>query len=620
MRRASIFLSKVLRSSLSPQTLLKPSGAKAPLLPYFPKCPSRTLHSHPSPLPPALSPRQRKLMEKSNIEETFESATSTEEILSSFKELETTLDPFSQKLGLACLKVGQHLDSIGYDDQEQVLEFAMRALTILEFSEKNSISVAMALHLVGSACYNLKRFNDSLGHLNRAHRIISVLEKDGSEGFDIRPVSHAVNLQLANTKTAMGRREESFNNLRRCLEIKQSIFDPNSRELGNGYRDLAEAYAAVLNFKEALPLCLKALEIHQGKLGQNSVEVAHDRRLLGVIYTGLEKHDKALEENQQSQKVLRNWGMGSDILTAEIDAANIQISLGKFEEAIQTLKGVVHQTEKGSETRALVYIFMAKALSNQGNANADSKRCLDAAQQIFKEKEDDSPESVSEAYVEIGSVYEALNEFDKAIDILKRSLEIIERLPCKQHLEGNTSAKIGWLLLLTGKVSEAVTYLESAVERMKESFGPKHFGVGYIYNNLGAAYMELDRPQTAAQMFAQAKEIMDISLGPHHADSIQACQSLANAYSAMGSYSIALDIQKKVVDAWSSHGPRARDELKEASRIFEQLKKKALEGLKSTASPGVRDYDDKDDDNDNDTSSIKAEEIDADLLKLLGKS
>ncbi|KAJ1694649.1 hypothetical protein LUZ63_011347 [Rhynchospora breviuscula] len=617
MRRASIFLSKVLRSRISPQTLLKPSGAKAPLLPYFPKCPSRALHSHPSPLPPVLSPRQRKLMEKSNIEETFESATSTEEILSSVKELEMTLNPFDKKLGLACLKVGQHLESIGYDHQEQVLEFAMRALMILEFSEKNSISVAMALHLVGLACYNLKRFNDSLGHLNRAHRIISMLEKDGSEGFDVRPVSHAVNLQLANTKTAMGRREEAFNNLRRCLEIKESIFEPNSHELGNGYRDLAEAYAAVLNFKEALPLCLKALEIHQGKLGQNSVEVAHDRRLLGVIYTGLEKHDKALEENQQSQKVLRNWGMGSDILTAEIDAANIQISLGKYEEAIQTLKGVVHQTEKGSETRALVYIFMAKALSNQGNANADSKRCLDAAQQIFKEKEDDSPGSVSEAYVDIASVYEALNEFDKAIDILKRSLEIIERLPCQQHLEGNTSAKVGWLLLLTGKVSEAVTYLESAVERMKESFGPKHFGVGYIFNNLGAAYMELDRPQTAAQMFTQAKDIMDVSLGPHHADSIQACQSLANAYSAMGSYPLALDIQKQVIDAWSSHGPRARDELKEASRIYEQLKKKALESLKSTASPEVRDYDD----NDNDTSSIKAEEIDdADLLKLLGKS
>lgn len=328
----------------------------------------------------------------------------------------------------------------------------MRALKILESGEKNSISVAMALHLVGSVCYNRKRFNDSLGFLNRANRIISALERDGNESFDIRPVSHAVNLQLANTKTAVGRREEALTNLRRCLEIKESIFEPDSRELGNGYRDLAEAYAAVLNFREALPLCLKALEIHQGKLGQNSVEVAHDRRLLGVIYTGLEKHDKALEENKQSQKVLKSWGMSSDLLSAEIDAANIQISLGKYEEAIQTLRSVVHQTENDSETRAVVYISLAKALSNQGNATADTKRCLEAAQQILKGKEHESPESVSEAYVEIASVYEASNDFDKAIDILKRSLDMIERLPCHQHLEGNVSVKVGWLLLLTGNL------------------------------------------------------------------------------------------------------------------------------------------------------------------------
>jgi tetratricopeptide (TPR) repeat protein len=117
---------------------------------------------------------------------------------------------------------------------------------------------------------------------------------------------------------------------------------------------------------------------------------------------------------------------------------------------------------------------------------------------------------------------------------MKRSLGMLERIPQAQHLEGNVAARIGWLLLLTGKVTEAVPYLEDAVERMKESFGPNHYGVGYVYNNLGAAYMEMDRPQSAAQMFALAKEVMDVSLGPHHSDTIETCQSLANAYNTMG--------------------------------------------------------------------------------------
>lgn len=75
-----------------------------------------------------------------------------------------------------------------------------------------------------------------------------------------------------------------------------------------------------------------------------------------------------------------------------------------------------------------------------------------------------------------------------------------------------------WLLVLIGKVAEAVVYLESAAE----SFGPKHIG------------MEMDGPQTAIQVFALAKDVMDFAMGQHYADTIQICRSLATACRAMG--------------------------------------------------------------------------------------
>lgn len=486
---------------------------------------------------PSLSSRQLKIKEREALEEAFESASSTAEILAAFDSMEPALAPNDPKLGLACLKVGQHLDADAADP-EKALSFADRALRILDRGENsttNPLPLAMALHLMGSVNYNLNHFNDSLGFLNRANRILGQIGEMGSTDFDVRPVIHAVQLQLANTKTAVGRREEAIVNLRKCMDLKEVLLEPNSKELGVAYRELAEAYIAVLNFKEALPLCLKALEMHKLQLGGNSVEVAHDRRVLGVIYTGLEEHDKALEENEMSQRVLKNWGMGSDLLHAEIEAANIKIALGKYDEAIGTLKGVVQQTDKESEIRALVFLAMAKALCNQEKF-ADSKRCLEISCGILDKKENEVPVKVAEAYAEISMLYETMNEFETAISLLKRALSILEKIPQEQHAEGSTSARIGWLLLLTGKVPQAIPYLESAAERLKESFGPKHFGVGYIYNNLGAAYMELDRPQSAAQMFAMAKDIMDVCLGPHHADSIEACQNLANAYGAMGRY------------------------------------------------------------------------------------
>jgi len=484
-------------------------------------------------IPSQLSSRQRKIKERSQIEEEFEAAKTADEMLEAFKEMEANFD--ERDLGLACLKIGLKLDQEG-EDPEKILSYAIRALAILDGEDRNSLPVAMTLQLVGSTYYSLKKFNDALGYLNRANKILGRLEDEGSfSAEDVKPILHVVQLELANTKTAMGRREEALENLRKALEIKEFLLGKDSREVGNAYRDVTEAYVAILNFKEALPYCLKALEIHTAHLGQNSVEVAHDRRLLGVIYTGMEEHEKALEQNQLAQRVLKNWGRSSDLLRAEVDAANMQIALGRFDAAINTLKGVVQQTDKDSENRALIFITMAKALVSQ-DKYPDAKRCLEIAAGILDKKEMAKPLEVSEAYMEISMQYETMNEFDTAISLLKRAQALLERLPQQQHSEGSVSARIGWLLLLTGKVPQAIPYLESAAETLKECFGDKHFGVGYIYNNLGAAYLELDRPQSAAQMFAVAKDIMDVSLGPHHADSIEACQNLSKAYAAMGRY------------------------------------------------------------------------------------
>ncbi|XP_009790958.1 protein KINESIN LIGHT CHAIN-RELATED 2-like [Nicotiana tabacum] len=522
--------------------------------------------------PPQLSSRQRKIREKSQLEEAFESAKTIQEMLQVFQEMETNFD--ERELSLACLRIGLKLDQEG-EDLEKALSFANRALKVLDTNDKLSLPLAMTLQLLGSACYSLKRFNDSLGYLNRANRVLGQLEKDGScSAEDIRPILHAVQLELCNTKTAMGRREEALANLRKSLELKEMTLESDSKELGNANRDVAEAYVAILHFKEALPFCLKALDIHKAKLGLNSVEVAHDRRLLGVIYTGLEEHEKALEQNQLSQRVLKNWGLDTDLLRAEIDAANMQIALGRYDEAINTLKAVVQQTGKESEDRAMVFISMAKALCNQ-EKYMDAEKCLEIACGILGKKEKVSPVEVSEAYMEISMLYETMDKFEAAISLLKRTLAMLEKLPQEQHSVGSVSARVGWLLLLTGGVQNAIPFLEDAAERLKESFGSKHYAVGYVYNNLGAAYLELDRPQSAAQVFAYAKDIMDVSLGPHHTDSIEACQNLSKAYAAMGSYHLAINFQEKAIEAWEGHGPSAVDELKEAHRLLEQLKKKA---------------------------------------------
>lgn len=58
--------------------------------------------------PSQLSSRQRKIKERSQLEEAFESAKTIQEMLQVFQEMEATFD--ERELGLACLRIGLKLD------------------------------------------------------------------------------------------------------------------------------------------------------------------------------------------------------------------------------------------------------------------------------------------------------------------------------------------------------------------------------------------------------------------------------------------------------------------------------------------------------------------------------
>ena len=218
---------------------------------------------------------------------------------------------------------------------------------------------------------------------------------------------------------------------------------------------------------------------------------------------------------------MSNWGQGSDLIDLGILSANVHIALGKYETAINTLRGIAEMTDEDSLTR---------------------HRCLHQCGILDKKEAASLVEEVVEAYVKIAMQYESMEEFETAISLLKRPLAFLQKLPQEQPSKGKVNAIIGWLLLLTDKMAEAITHLELAASILKESYVPEHIMVGYIYHNLGVAYLMLDSRHgciswpSAAEKFAVAKDIIGESLGPHHQDSIIACQNLATAYDFMGRY------------------------------------------------------------------------------------
>ncbi|KAG6496280.1 protein KINESIN LIGHT CHAIN-RELATED 1-like [Zingiber officinale] len=546
------FLSRF--SALAPSPI-SPSPSCCPLLspffpPHFPSCPLRrgirTVSVGPTP-PKSLN--------------------TVSEVLAAFESLESSLDDDT-------LRLSEQLDLLGSEDLEKALAFSVKALQFFEKRDGGwSLPVAKVLCLMGSITCKMRRYDDSLDSLETADQILEVPRGEISAQKDVVMTTVAVQLQLANTKTAMGRRWAALTHLQNSFELKGTILEGNSKQMGSACKDLAEALAVVLVFDEALPLGLRALEIYMRHFGESSEEVVQVRRLLGVIYSGLEEYEEALEQSELSRRALECLGLDEQLCEVEIDGANILIELGRLELATQTLKRVAQKTEKESETRAFVLISMAKCLCNQEKFG-DAKRCLEIACGILDKKEAESPSKVAGAYVEMSMLYETMDVYEIALSLMKRTLAILQDLPQERHLEGSVSARVGWLLLYTKRVPLSIPYLESAIVKIKDCFGPKHFGLGLATKHLGQAYLDTNQPQSAVEMFLRAKDIIDESFGLQHEDSIDTYQCIANAYGTMGSYERAMEFQQHVIDAWENNGSGSWLDIRESHRLMEQLKKK----------------------------------------------
>lgn len=164
------------------------------------------------------------------------------------------------------------------------------------------------------------------------------------------------------------------------------------------------------------------------------------------------------------------------------------------------LKTVMQWANKESEelALALAFVAMVKILCSQERFS-DSKLCLEIALGILDSKSSMSPGRVAEAYAEVVMLYESMTEFEMSLCLMKKILAFLEGVLETQHIQGSISARMGWLLLHTKRVDEAVPYLERAVEKLKNCFGPLHFGIGFAYKHLGEAYIDMDQLPSAVK-------------------------------------------------------------------------------------------------------------------------
>lgn len=527
--------------------------------------PSPSLHQRPS--KKKAPPKHQKKTTKAEIMKAFETAQTAAEVLKVLEDMEKDSTFSEFQFGMTCFKAAFMLNVEGGKNPSQIISLSNRALKTLEANEISDVdfdaNIVTIYILLGSANFSLQKFDECLGYYGRACSELSRLKKEGMGSELYRNHYYKLNLEYSKVNKGMGRIDEYLMNMKNCLEI--TVARLGQDHTGVGYENLllADAYVDAYRFKEALPFCLKAAEIHEKHLGWDSGVVLRERELLSSIYTELYEYQKALEQKELIQKVLKNKGQSEELIRAEIGAGEINIWMKKYDEGVQILKSAMKKMDKVSEIRALAYISMANAF-NKMERKVDANRCLKNANEILDIKEIDKSSEVGKAYTKLGMMYDDMHEYEAAISSLNKALAIFKKIQPVPLCEIHISARLGKILLKNARVREAISILEATAGKMKQSLGPKHFALGLVYKYLGAAYLMIKAPNSAVEAFASMKDSVD-------ADTIAACQNISNVYANLQSYDIAITSQQKVVDECLSRGPEARVELREARKLLKDL-------------------------------------------------
>jgi tetratricopeptide (TPR) repeat protein len=130
----------------------------------------------------------------------------------------------------------------------------------------------------------------------------------------------------------------------------------------------------------------------------------------------------------------------------------------------------------------------------------------------------------------LGSAYESLGNYQKAIECLERALTIKDKVYGEEHIEvAKLLNNLGAIYINLGNYEKAKAVLERAFSLQKE-FHAEGQEIARTLNNLGTVYAELQEFQKAIEYLERALTIKEKIYGKEDIEVAKTLYSLGNAY------------------------------------------------------------------------------------------
>lgn len=282
-------------------------------------------------------------------------------------------------------------------------------------------------------------------------------------------------------------------------------------------------YYSTGNYSKALEKQIYSEQIRQQLFGENSVEVANNYNLEGVLYNDLGEYNKALPLYEKALRIRENQ-LGEKHKSTAQSYNNVAVSnnfIGKKDKALplfeKALKIRLELFGDGHHEVASSYNNLASLYSDMKN----DKKALylyEKAIQIRLELFGEIHPHTASSYNNLASLYHNTGEHEKALSLYEKALKIRIELLGEKHPD--TAQSYNNIAVLTsdmGRKRKALSLYEKALKIKLELFGEKHPNNALTYKNISLSYEALKECSNALITATKAINIIE-SLDYIHPD------------------------------------------------------------------------------------------------------
>jgi len=280
------------------------------------------------------------------------------------------------------------------------------------------------------------------------------------------------------------------------------------------------------------------------------IKTPHD--IIPDLYFGFTKHIMfgSFDENINNLDAFIVDDEKNEVILA---AADYYFDCNKYAKSINLYNKLLEE-DVPSLTRALINKKLCDVYRDEGSYDKAVLYGIESTH-LYNELKGEADYLSSGAFSALGLAYQYKNDFIKALDNFKKSMNYFEITGIHDIQWGYINNSIGLTYRSLEKYSDSLKYFKEAEIVLKKELASNDPDIAMVYNNMAGSYLMLGDFELAKKYYTKALEIRRLVLGDSHPYTATTYQDYGQYFYKVGKYRQAIIYYNKALDIYNRFFP-----------------------------------------------------------------